>query len=221
MRIQCKCGRAMSVDSVEHAGKKVACSQCGQRYRIPPRPDGGAPAAPDRPDAPALQPSQAGVVALGQKTSILWILISMIITLVITVGGGYGAKLGLKKLISMQDFQEYRQYVVFAVMWAPCLAFVIAGWITARFSPGKTITEPALGAILAILAVFLVLHFRPGPVRTYVSYDLAMGEATALKLNFLLLGMFVAAMLACAGAYFGEVSQSRAVILSEASKSKG
>ncbi|MBI2899464.1 MAG: hypothetical protein HYY17_04725 [Planctomycetes bacterium] len=216
MRIQCKCGTAMSVDAARLAGKKVACGQCGQRYRIPPA--GGEEAVTtqsDRPDAPAVQPSQAGIVALGQKTSFLWIFIALFITLTITVGGAYGAKMGIKKLVSSQDLQKYTPHAVLAVMWAPCLAFVVAGWITARFSPGRTIAEPAIGAVLSVAVLFVVALLRPGPVDAAlgpVRIDLTHGAA--LQINLFFLAMFNAAMLACAGAYFGEVSQSRAVILS-------
>lgn len=214
MRIQCKCGNAMSVDSVQHAGKKVACPQCGQRYRIPPKPAGG-PVAPDRPDAPPVSAAQAGLVALGEKTSYGWVFISMLLTLVITVGGGYGAKLGMRQLMSSQDLQQYLTYAVFAAMWAPCLAFVTAGWITARFSPGRTIVEPAVGSVLTVAVLFFLAALKPGPVAQLLgSYDLKFNQGTALKVNLFVLAMFIAAMLACAGAYFGEVSQSRSNVLS-------
>lgn len=212
MRIQCKCGNALSVDSTKYAGRKIACPQCGQRYRLPPE-GGGAPMSA-APDAAPVNPTQAGIVALGQKTSFGWIAISLLITLAITAGGAWLGKFALDRIVKAEDMEKYGHYGVMALMWAPCLAFVVAGWITARFSPGRTIVEPAVAAVLSVCILFALAALRPGPVADLVPVDLRMSEATMLKLNFFFLAMFNAAMLACAGAYFGEVSQSRSMILS-------
>lgn len=216
MKLKCKCGRAMSLDAVEHAGKKVACAGCGQRYRLPPLEprDPTIPMKPwreERPDAPPADPKDVGAVPLGEKTSIVWVLASTLIMLILGAGGTLGAKFGLQKAVDLQEWERYRPYLWMGLMWAPSLAFVIAGWLTGRLSPGRTITEPAIGAVLFVAIVAVVLVLRPGPVATYLgSFRLDFNEARTWKLNVLFLAMFNAAMLACAGGYFGEVAQERA-----------
>ena len=102
---------------------------------------------------------------------------------------------------------------MYAIMWAPCLAFVIAGWISARLSPGRTIVEPAIGSVLSITILFGLAIYRPGPVDTLLgSLAFNFTEGIALKVNIFALAMFNAAMLSCAGAYFGEVAQERASV---------
>lgn len=219
MKINCKCGRVLKVGS-ELAGKKVKCKACGQKYRLPPlqnadptiqmnawkdKPEGG--------EEKAHNPNDVGAVALGESMSIPWIIASVIITMITIAGGIYGAKYVLTTLVKQEDIKEYANYIALGMYWGPSLAFVISGWIVARFSPGRTIAEPAVGATLA-MAIFTGLVLQPElPVAKLLQIGddinfLAKGNMI-LKLNLFLLASFNAACLACAGAYFGEVAQER------------
>jgi len=201
----------MSVDPQKYAGQKVACSSCGQRYRLPSGAGGGVTPVPG--DAP-VEPRAAGIVPLGHKLSVLWILLSTLIMLVITIGGIYGGKMGVKALVDRHEIQKYGVYIIGFIMWAPTLAFVISGWITARFSPGRTIAEPALAAALTVAVLTGLVLFRPGPVDTFLGAArldlLDLPVPIGLKANVFALAMFNAAMLSLAGAYFGEVAQEKA-----------
>ncbi len=218
MKVKCKCGRAMVVDGDKHAGKRIACQACGQRYRLPSsdfqNPETKRkPWKEDRPDNPPLEPTEVGAIVLGEKISFLWIFVSIFITLLITIGGVFAFNFGLKKGLANEDFKKYFEYAQYAVMWAPCLAFVISGWITARLSPGRTIAEPAIGAVLSITILFGLAIYRPGPIDGLMAdMVLNLSEGIALKVNLFSLAMFNGAMLSCAGAYFGEVAQERSKV---------
>lgn len=221
MKIKCKCGRTLVLDVATHAGKKVACKACGQRYRLPaakPRDPTVQMAAwkPDDADPVTHDPKEVGAEALGEKISVSWIFISFLLTLVIGIGGAYGVKVALlPKLASDPDLAKVTAYVKLALWWGPMLAFVIAGWLTARLSPGKTITEPALGAALSVAAMVALVIFQPGPVADLLgglSSTRVAERGVPEVANVFAMAMFNAAMLACAGAYFGEVAQERASV---------
>lgn len=216
MKINCKCGRVLKVTQ-ELAGKKIKCKSCGQKYRLPP----SQPADPtmkikawgdEGEDAPAKAPSDVGAVALGEKLNFGWVVASIVMSLVTTIGGVYFFKFLLQRMATDANLQAYAQYIYFGMLWGPALAFVASGWIVARFSPGRTIAEPAIGAALAIAGIVGTLLASPGILKTLAVTDQQIdltGGDFALKVNVFLLGMFVAACLACAGAYFGEVAQER------------
>lgn len=220
MKISCKCGRVLSVTE-ELAGKKVKCKACGQKYRLPPLQtadptiqmkawkDGANDAGP------AKKPDEVGAVPLGESFSVTWMVVSIVFTLVATILGILGAKYVLTKLVTQEEVKQYADYIKLGMYWGPSLAFVVSGYIVARFSPGRTISEPAVGASLAV-AIFAGLIFAKTPVIEVlaISSDVRFLDqgAMALKLNLFLLAMFNAALLACAGAYFGEVAQERGTV---------
>lgn len=214
MKIKCKCGRTMVLDAVQHAGKKVACGGCRQRYRLPPLEPSDPtiqmkPWKDEGPNAPPAEPKDVGAVPLGEKLAIGWVFISLFIMLILGVGGAVGAKLGIQKITS-SDWDQYGTYMWLGLMWAPSLAFVLAGWVTGRFSPGRTIAEPAIGAVLFVAIVAAIVVWRPGPLDSFLGpVRLDFQEAKQLKVNLIFFGMFNGAMLACAGGYFGEVAQER------------
>lgn len=222
MKIKCKCGRILVLSMDKHAGKKVACKECGQRYRLPPsKPAAAAPGTvqmkawkdedKSEREQQEHEPDEVGVQPMGEKVSFGWILTSVMITLGLVVGGSYGMKLGLPKLMSNPDVAQAQAYIKLALYWLPPLVFVLAGWITARFSPGKTITEPALGAALSVAVLVALVIFQPGPIKALLTDIIpAMPDLPVAQMaNSFALAMFTAAMLACSGAYFGEVAQER------------
>lgn len=217
MKINCRCGRVLKVTK-ELAGKKVRCKECGQKYRLPkaePDPTMQVKAWSDnteQPDAKAAKPEDVGAVALGEKLAVGWVLASVIITLVTSLAGIVGVK-HLMQMMASGDLTEYSDYIKLGMFWGPSLAFVVSGWIVARFSPGRTIAEPAIGAAITVAVLVGLLIFKPGPLEAWLTIggsDEFLGKGTLLlKLNLFALGMFNAACLACAGAYFGEVAQER------------
>ncbi|MDF1664095.1 MAG: hypothetical protein P1V97_20165 [Planctomycetota bacterium] len=208
MKINCKCGRVLKVTK-ELAGKKIKCKTCGQKYKLPAE----KPSDPtiqmkawknegkDDESAPAQNPADVGAVALGETFSFGWVVASIFITLISSVLGIFIAKYIMTALATEEKIQEYSDYIQYGMYWGPSLAFVASGWIVARFSPGRTISEPAIGAVIESM-----LELKAGAVKTLGSGNLP------LKLNLCLLAMFNAACLACAGAYFGEVAQERTAI---------
>lgn len=158
--------------------------------------------------------NEVGAVPLGEGVAFTWILVSVLVTLVVTLGGAYGIKVGIQKAFANEGLDKYRGYILLATQWAPMLAFVISGWLTARMSPGRTITEPALGAAISVAVLAALVVFRPGPIETQFGAVLpnVSGLNAALKLNLFAQAMFAAACLSCAGAYFGEVAQERSSV---------
>lgn len=220
MKIKCKCGRILSLSPEKHAGKKVACKECGQRYRLPPAKAGESTMhvkawRSEEEDKKEHEPTEVGAVPLGDKLSFTWVLLSLVITLVVGLGGAYGVKVGLTQLAAKQDMAKIAAYVKLAVWWGPMLAFVIAGWIAARLSPGRTIAEPAIGAALSVVVMLALVMFRPGPLETMlagIAIPNVEEKTLPLLANLFTMAMFNAACLACAGAYFGEVAQERAKV---------
>ncbi|GIW71259.1 MAG: hypothetical protein KatS3mg102_0801 [Planctomycetota bacterium] len=219
MKIKCRCGRTLNIPS-ELAGKKVACKDCGQRYRLPPA----------KPRNPTVQvsawkegddkehaPADVGAVPLGEKMSLGWVLAAVVVTLVLGVGGAYGVHMGLKQLAAHMEpaeFARYRPYLALGTWWGPALACLIAGYLTARLSPGLTIAEPALGAALSVAILAVLWVTQPGPVGNWLqqiglSSGAAQVQINAVVINLFILSMFIAACIACTGAYFGEVAQQR------------
>ncbi|MHC4393465.1 MAG: hypothetical protein ACYS22_19395 [Planctomycetota bacterium] len=219
MKIKCKCGRSLVLDRDKHAGKKVACKSCGQRYRLPPKKGKEGTKQVDAwKDEKEHSAAEVGAEPLGERTSFLWILISTIITLVVTVGLVFGAKFGVTKLVSSADLVKYVIWVALALWWAPSLALVFSGWIAARMSPGRTITEAAVGGALSVAIIVAVVVFQPDMIDKLLGMNVTgtvsnySGVPMAMKINAFALAMFNAAMLGCAGAYFGEVAQEQAAI---------
>jgi len=223
MKIRCKCGRVLSVSMAKHAGKKVACKECGQRYRLPPAKSKNKTVMakawkPEKEDAQPLEPAEVGAELLGQKISFSWVLIGTLVTLAISIGGAYGVKVGLPRLMQNPDVAKIAPYLSLAVMWGPLLAFVFSGWLTARLSPGKTIAEPALGAAIAVAVMVTLFLTRPGPVAVWlediprITVQGNMKDQIPFLANVFTMAVFTASMLACAGAYFGEVAQDRAKV---------
>ncbi len=216
MKIRCKCGRALMLSMEKHAGRKVACKECGQRYRLPAAKPRNKTIQMEawKDDKKEHDPKEVGAVPLGESLSLAWLLMSTIITLVITIGGSKVISIGLEGALSKPEIEKYVHYVTYALLWAPTLAFVIAGWVSARLSPGRTIVEPALGAALAIAVLFSVQQLDPAPLQSLmgaVPVTMPQMEGTfALKANAFALELFKYACLSCAGAYFGEVAQEKA-----------
>lgn len=224
MKINCKCGRVLKVTK-ELAGKKIKCKSCGQKYKLP----AAQPSDPtiqmkawkneggDEESAPAQNPADVGAVALGETFSFGWVIASIFITLISSVVGIVIAKYAMTAMATEEKIQEYADYIQYGMYWGPSLAFVVSGWIVARFSPGRTISEPAIGAVIAVTVLCGLLIWQPGPIETVL--ELKSGAVKTLgsgnlplKLNLCLLAMFNAACLACAGAYFGEVAQERTAV---------
>jgi hypothetical protein len=222
VKINCKCGRVLKVTKAL-AGKKIKCKTCGQKYKLPAAQPSGPTINMEvwknegNDNAPAQSPADVGAVALGETFSIGWVVASIFITLIASILGIFIAKYVMTALATETKVQEYRDYIQYGMYWGPSLAFVISGWIVARFSPGRTISEPAIGAVIAVTALVALLIWQPGPIATLL--ELKKGSIQTLsegnmplKLNLCLLAMFNAACLACAGAYFGEVAQERTAI---------
>ncbi len=137
------------------------------------------------------------------------------ITLVLGVGGAWGVNYCLQNLLSNADKQAYAAYIDLALWWGPILACLFAGYLTARMSPGLTIAEPAIGAALSVALLVLAL-VAPWESLQQAIAKIGLGnfplEVKADKIrppviNLFGLAMFVAACIACTGAYFGEVAQ--------------
>jgi hypothetical protein len=222
MKINCKCGRVLKV-SKELAGKKIKCKTCGQKYKLP----AAQPSDPTiqmsawknegNDSAPAQKPEDVGAVALGETFSIPWVIGSIIITFITSIIGIVLAKYMMTAMATEAKVQEYADYIQYGMYWGPSLAFVVSGWIVARFSPGRTISEPAIGAVIAVTALVALLIWQPGEIASILEIKKGAVQTLAagnlpLKLNLCLLAMFNAACLACAGAYFGEVAQERNAI---------
>lgn len=222
MEITCKCGRLLKVGQ-DLAGQKIKCQACGQKYRLPPLNSADSSiqqmsaweGKPEKAEKKVHNPADVGAVVLGESISLSWLLASVLITLFMIASGIYSAKYVFTALIQQQNVKEYANYLFLGMYWGPSLAFVISGWIVARFSPGRTIAEPALGATLA-MAIFagLFLHSEFPVAKLLVGADMNILNKgnLLLKLNLFLLALFNAACLACAGAYFGEVAQERHTI---------
>jgi len=222
VKIKCKCGRSLKV-TPELAGRKIKCKNCGQKYRMP----ASEPSDPtiqmkawkdeEKPEEQQQEhaPNEVGAVALGEKMSFGWIFASIICTSVLSIAGIVGVKAVLTSLASGKagDLQQYSDYIKLGLFWGPSMAFVVSGWVIARFSPGRTISEPAIGAAFTVAILVGLVIFKPGPTAAWFTIgenvELLKGGNLALQLNLFLLGMFNAACLGVAGAYFGEVAQER------------
>lgn len=221
MKINCRCGRVLKVTK-ELAGKKIKCKACGQKFRLPAL----KPADPtiqmkawkdedEKEDAAAKNPDEVGAVPLGEKLSIGFVLASVIITIVTTIAGIFLAKYLLTAMVTDDNVAKYADYIKLGMFWGPSLAFVVSGYVVARLSPGRTISEPAIGAAIAVAIFVSLLIAKPDAVSAVLAIkedvNLLADGNLPLKLNLFGLGMFNAACLACAGAYFGEVAQEKKI----------
>jgi hypothetical protein len=219
MKIKCKCDRVLVVPK-ELAGKKIACKHCGQRYRLPPAKSKNQTVQMTawKDDEAEHAPAEVGAVALGQKLSLAWLFISVIMTLIMAVGGAWGLHYLLTNVVSAEDQERYAVYIELGLWWGPVLACLISGWITARMSPGLTIAEPAIGAALSVALIVLAVVAPWEAAQDLIAQVGLSGlpvKADAITppvINVFGLAMFLAACVACTGAYFGEVAQHKRAV---------
>ncbi|RME76734.1 MAG: hypothetical protein D6776_00775 [Planctomycetota bacterium] len=145
-------------------------------------------------------------------------LISVVITLALGIGGAWGVHYLLEEVVSDADQQKYAAYIDMGMWWGPVLACLIAGWITARMSPGLTIAEPAIGAALSVALMVLALVAPYSQVQDVLGqigldgFQVKAEDVNPPVINIFALAMFVAACISCTGAYFGEVAQRKRAV---------
>lgn len=117
--------------------------------------------------------------------STLWTLVSVGLFLAVELGiGTYLGPLVLGKYVSPMFHLQLQ-------MMMHLTSFYVGGLLVGLLSPGVRIAEPAVGAFLSVVTVFLISFFMPGWF-----YGFAPGR--------LLVGGAIAFAIALAGAYSGE-----------------